>query len=436
MQRKRSDGARQYLAKRNGVWQYRRRVPSDLAELDPRGSVRMTTRTSDETQAIIIADRFNQELETFWQSLAAGDGASRDTALATYDRAVRLARSHGLAYRPVSELARGDLAELLARLETIAQPRLVASTRAKEAILGGATRPALMLSQLPATYEEHSRDKLRSKSSDQVRKWRNPRLRAVANFIEVVGDYALGAITRDQALDFRAWWLDRVTEEEYDPGSANKDLGHLSKMLRVMSDAWRLGLDNPFSGLRLEGERHNPRTAYDAKFVRERILVPGALSSFNNEARGITIMVATTGVRPSEIATVHPRNIILDGDLPFFRIRPDGRELKTRHSSREMPLVGLSLETMREFKNGFPRYRESPDTLSATVNKALGAAGLRPTPGHTLYSLRHTFKDRLIALEAPPRVQDALMGHAVGEIEYGSGPSLEQRALWLGRVWG
>lgn len=43
---------------------------------------------------------------------------------------------------------------------------------------------------------------------------------------------------------------------------------------------------------------------------------------------------------------------------------------------------------------------------------------------------------RLIAIEAPPRVQDALMGHAVGEIEYGAGPSLEQRAAWLARVWG
>ena len=101
-----------------------------------------------------------------------------------------------------------------------------------------------------------------------------------------------------------------------------------------------------------------------------------------------------------------------------------------------MPLVGQALEVMQEFPAGFTRYRESPDSLSATVNKALGAAGLRPTPGHTLYSLRHTFKDRLIALEAPPRVQDALMGHAVGEIEYGSGPSLEQRASWLKRVWG
>ncbi len=91
---------------------------------------------------------------------------------------------------------------------------------------------------------------------------------------------------------------------------------------------------------------------------------------------------------------------------------------------------------MKAFPGGFPRYRDAPDTLSATVNKALGAAGLRPTPDHTLYSLRHTFKDQLIAIEAPERVQDALMGHAIREVKYGAGPSLEQRAKWLARVWG
>jgi integrase len=61
---------------------------------------------------------------------------------------------------------------------------------------------------------------------------------------------------------------------------------------------------------------------------------------------------------------------------------------------------------------------------------------LRPTLEHTVYSLRHTFKDRLIALECPEWVQDALMGHRVREVEYGAGPSLEQKARWLERVWG
>lgn len=428
--------AREYLTQRGAVWHYRRRVPAELAALDPRGEIWISTRKRDEADAIVVAKRLSAELEAFWDALTAGTSkADEPGARHEFNRAVRLARVMGVPYRPAQDLAAGDLGDLVHRLDLLERRHLNGARPAVLAVLGGAEKPALLMSQIFETYEGLARDQLRGKSDDQIRKWKNPHKRAVVNFIEVVGDKAMASITRDDGLDFRAWWLDRVIDEEMDPGSANKDLGHLSKMYRAISDAWRLGLENPFSRLRLAGERHNPRTAYEEKFVRECILAPGALAKLNDEARGVTLMVALTGLRPSEIVTLVGSRILIGAEIPLVQIRPDGRQLKTRHSWRDMPLVGQALEVMREFADGFPRYRESPDTLSATVNKALGVAGLRPTPGHTLYSLRHTFKDRLIALEAPPRVQDALMGHAVGEIEYGSGPSLEQRASWLKRVW-
>jgi hypothetical protein len=37
--------------------------------------------------------------------------------------------------------------------------------------------------------------------------------------------------------------------------------------------------------------------------------------------------------------------------------------------------------------------------LSALVNKFLGDNGLRPSKDHSVYSLRHSFKDRLVAAE-------------------------------------
>lgn len=424
-----------YLMERKGVRYFRRRVPADLAHLDPRGVIRLTTKKRDLSQATAVARRFNGEAEAFWSALSAGNCAASDGAAAGIDAAARLARTLGVAYRPAVELAAGDVGDLVRRVELLLSRQLTGSRPAVAAVLGGADKPALAMSGLFAAYEEHARDRMRGKSDDQERKWKNPRRRAVANFLAVIGDKPISAVSRDDGLDFRAWWLDRVEHEDMDPGSANKDLGHLAKMFGALNDAWRLGLQNPFTGLRLAGERHNPRTAYDPAFVRENFLSAGALASLNPEARGIAVMVAATGMRPSEVAGLTAERIRLEAPIPFVEVRPDGRQLKTRHSARDMPLVGPALTIMREFKAGFPRYRESPDSLSATVNKALGAAGMRPTPGHTLYSLRHTFKDRLIAIEAPPRVQDALMGHAVGEIEYGSGPSLEQRAAWLAKVW-
>ena len=61
---------------------------------------------------------------------------------------------------------------------------------------------------------------------------------------------------------------------------------------------------------------------------------------------------------------------------------------------------------------GFPRYRDKADVLSALVNKALKARGLRPEKGQSLYSLRHTFEDRLTAVDAPDKI---IAGPASGQ---------------------
>jgi hypothetical protein len=72
------------------------------------------------------------------------------------------------------------------------------------------------------------------------------------------------------------------------------------------------------------------------------------------------------------------------------------RALKTKHSKRIIPLVGVSLEAFGAFPNGFPRYADNP-TLSATINKYLRENGLLETAEHFLYSLRHSFEDRMLA---------------------------------------
>ncbi|QYZ68837.1 hypothetical protein JO391_13830 [Neotabrizicola shimadae] len=57
-------------------------------------------------------------------------------------------------------------------------------------------------------------------------------IKAIRNFIEVIGDKPIAEITRDDMLDFRQWWSERLETEELTPNSANKDLVHLGKVLR------------------------------------------------------------------------------------------------------------------------------------------------------------------------------------------------------------
>jgi integrase len=131
----------------------------------------------------------------------------------------------------------------------------------------------------------------------------------------------------------------------------------------------------------------------------------------NEDARYIIYVIADSGLRPSEIVNLNRKTIHLSAKIPYVSVLPDGRRLKTDDSLREIPLVGAALAALKAKPEGFPRYRDNSSTFSATANKFLLENGLRPTEEHTVYSLRHSFKDRLIAAEVQDSLIDSLMGH-------------------------
>lgn len=147
-----------------------------------------------------------------------------------------------------------------------------------------------------------------------------------------------------EALDFRAWWLDRVRDVGYDQGLANTDLGYIATMVHTLEAAWLLKLSLPFKGFRIAGEKHNPRVPYDPDFVRTRIPPGTEFASMNSEACAVVVIVAATGMRPSEIVGLTAPRIKLDAAIPRVEIRPDLRQLKTVHSQRNIPLVGRALK--------------------------------------------------------------------------------------------
>jgi len=140
-----------------------------------------------------------------------------------------------------------------------------------------------------------------------------------------------------------------------------------------------------------------------------------------------------TGYRPSEGAALLPMHIQLEGAVPYILIRPEGRQLKTKTSKRTIPLAGISLDALRECYNGFPRYRDKPG-LSATLNKFLRENKLMESEDHVVYSLRHSFEDRLLAAGVDERIRRDLMGHALGRERYGIGATLEMAHEIIQRV--
>ena len=420
-----------YLHKRGNIWWYMRRVPSELAELDGRGMVRKTTRKRSKVEAAVVAHKINKETEAYWETLLVDQAG---TAVAVYETAIKRARALGIDYQPLEKLLKSEPDVLVERLLRLESENLVESTPAVEASLGAVDKPDMRLSEALDAYFEYTRDRQRGKAPDQLRKWKNPRIKAVRNLVELIGDKKLSEITRNDALAFREWWIERVEKDGKDPGSANKDIGAINQIINEVDDKLRLGLGKPFGEMRLRGEKHNPRVAFTPTFIAERLLAPNALGGLNNEACAVIHVMCNTGMRPSEIVNLAPNDIRLSGNIPHVCIRPGDRELKTDASQRDIPLLGIALEAMRSLPQGFTRYKGRADALSAATNKYLEENGLRQTPGHTLYSLRHTFQDRLTEIECPERIQVELMGHKFSRPKYGAGPSLKLKAEWLARV--
>ncbi|MEQ8657447.1 MAG: hypothetical protein RIC24_09085 [Hyphomicrobiales bacterium] len=113
--------------------------------------------------------------------------------------------------------------------------------------------------------------------------------------------------------------------------------------------------------------------------------------------------------------------------MPHISIEPEGRQLKSHYARRVIPLTGVSLEAIKRYPEGFPRYRNRA-TLSAAVNKFLRANGLLETPRHSMYSLRHAFEDRMLAAGIDDRIRRDLFGHLLDRVRYGKGASLEHVA--------
>lgn len=421
---------------RDGIWYLILRVPLEFDALDPRKLVRISTKIAvvddpRKVRARVVVEQLNLQLESYWLGLRDGQSAE---AKARFNAAQSRARALGIHYQTAGELRDGGrIEDVLARVELLLDRKLVEDEATVAAVLGGEERPRFKVSDMLTQFEKLNSAQFVAFSEAQRKKWRTPILRAVGNFTVAVGDKYLDELTRGDVITFREWWQSKLIRDGLRIATANKDIGHLHKMHRELDIKYQLGLAPVFSRMRLAGAVDGHRAAFSPKETVAIVLAP-SLARLNAEARDIVLIVAETGMRPSEVCGVLPSHIVLDAPIPYIDLLPEGRQLKTPQSERQIPLIGNALAAFKRHKKGFPKYRDKADTLSATVNKALRLAKLLPTDDHSLYSFRHAFEDRLIEVETPDKVVASLMGHKFVRPKYGKGPSLELKLRWLEKV--
>lgn len=412
------------IQQRNKTFHIRKRVPTRYASVEPRKWVWISLHTDSESIAQTKAPKVWANMIEAWEARLAGDTTDAE---AQYEAARNLAAARGYRFLTGAAVAKLPAAEFEARVDAV----MAASKSGKpdlplaRALLGGAEPPEMTVSRaLDVYWDVVGKSATAAKSPDQIRRWKNPRIKAFKNFIEVNGDIPLASIGADEMLAFRDWWENKIEEEDLTPNSANKDLIHLASTLRTVIMRKRLGLDLPLSGYAIPNGEAKTRPPFSVRWIKDVLLKPGALAGLNPEARGIVLGMVNTGFRPSEGAGLTRDQIRLDHNIPHISIEPVGRELKSKNARRVIPLVGVSLEAFRANPEGFPRYRANSATLSATVNKYLREKKLLETPAHTLYGLRHSFEDRMLAAEVDERIRRDIFGHALGRERYGKGADL------------
>lgn len=420
-----------YLKKRGARFHFQKRVPEEFRERIARDFIQLSLKTDKENVAAQRAQSLNLLLDEFWDELAIPD-VTQDDDMAL-EKTLKTAVQSRFQYSSTKDLiARSSLAEALTRIN----------------LAYGADSGVEKILKVPDVSRDHlfskARDdflsfeegNLRGYSDDQIRKWKNPRLKASKNFIHRIGDKSVPDISRQDILDFRLWWLDRIKNDDLTANSANKEFTIIKKILKHANNnhAFDLPINDFFAEIRLKESEKNIRHPFSDDFIQNTLLRLDD-TGLNAEARLLIFAMADTGARIGELVGLDKDDIFLDHDVPHIKIRPNAiRALKTPQSERDIPLVGASLFAFQSLQGPFKRYQGKATLVSSTINKYFRENNILPSPNHSLYSLRHSFDDRLTAAEIPEKIQAVLMGHKYVRPRYGHGPSLEQKRSWLKRI--
>lgn len=422
-----------YYTLRGGTYYYVRRRPKDLQEFEKRALIRISLKTDDEAEARKRAEIQNAAVERHWREIVKNPGITEAAQETAYKAAVARARAQGFAYRTINDLIDTSVAEITNRALALAGSET--DRKAAAALLGGEKPPALGMKKALDIYFRLTETRIASRTDHEKRKWRNPRILAVNNFMAAVGNKDITLITRADLLQFREYWQTRIIADGRSVNSANKDMMFIKDIIATVALSRNLDIDTDamFLRLRLRGEK-GQRRPFDAEYIQNTLLAAGTLDGLNADARALVWIMADTGARVSEITGLEKEDIFLDAEIPHIWIRSNTtRGLKTQASERKIPLVGTALAALKAHPAGLTRYG-SDDNASNAVNKFLAENNLRPSKRHSLYSLRHSFKDRLRDAGAPEEVINGLMGHAARGPVYGRGHTLETKHKWLQKI--
>ena len=378
-----------YTYRKDGIYYLQRYVPEDVRQHYKTNRISFSLRTKSARDAIDLARSASAKLEAYWHSLR-------------------------LAYGEVP-------AQHLVTLRVQDQRK-----QAKvEQSLG------LSLAEAGEMYR-------RLKGSNKPKTFHSAVERALGYVVKVIGNKPLHAISRKDAAAVR----DDLVAKGLAASSVTRVLTTIKAVINFAIQEEGIDLSNPFKGLFVDKsigpKKRMPVPLNDLQRVQ---LI---CRQVDDDLRWIVAAISDTGCRMAEIVGLSKADVRLDVDIPFIAIRPQPwRRLKTASSERNIPLVGSAFWGItRAYQSTnsemlFPRYNDGFSTNSNSASAALSKWLKQQTnPDCTMHSFRHSFRDRLRAVECPIELTDALGGWSPDGIgaAYGQGYSLELKQKWLSAI--
>ena len=262
--------------------------------------------------------------------------------------------------------------------------------------------------------------------------------RNIEYIVKVLGNKPIRSYSPSDASKFRDWLI----EQGMSNSTLKRVFSSVKAIINLTINEYGLDITNPFSKAYLPSIENEIRESIPLEDIR---VIQTKSKKEDDELRWLLLLLSDSGMRLSEALGLSKDDIILNTNLPHVKLIPHKwRRLKTRNSERCIPLIGASLwaaKKILEHQNNsiyaFPRYTSvdncNANSASAALNKWLKSKLIND---FVVHGFRHSFRDRLRAIECPSEIIDQLGGWSLRSIGqgYGKGYELSVLSKWMKQI--
>jgi integrase len=293
------------------------------------------------------------------------------------------------------------------------------------------TKKDLLASEYPAKYAELNDFEPMELNKKGEMVWPQKQMKDIQRdfnkLIKLLGDrmpseYSKNDIRVDYILYRKK---NEITQYNAPPtsGTIRRNLNSYNAVFNYVNEILEIDDKHRFSKTEIpnEGEDKKEKIDYTSKQLKTlRRMVTGS----DDIIEQMIALLIETGMRSGEVVGLRSEDLILDCEQPYIKLHKNSlRRLKTKSSTRLIPLTGASLEITKyldldkewlfdHYLNKNKKGKTELDTESAnsTINNNIRAIIGKDAP--TSHSFRHTLATRLSSVGCPKSLRDEMGGWA------------------------